>query len=312
MIYSGCDREQVRRLLAAALCQVLLVSIVVAAPVSAKEAPIPETRRKIPPHGIPPEVKAEVSKVQERVERWYPLLGHKLGVHLANPNIVLLLADERGLADLNFYNWTQADVDAIARFNKAAEADGIRISYLKTAREGDAEVDGWLENLHGYQRVSNSTKLAGIPPFQAATGWQGLDEWKARAVEGVARVYTQEIDKSIQPAADWYFPTARAEAISTAILRGLAYGYPDTAIYSPDAKAKYAFTIIPYGDFHRASEPNFSYAGDCDLKAVNKIVNRWGTVLAEYYHSPEYLKLAEKDDFKTARLIADGFGQKKD
>lgn len=275
---------------------------------------IVNTKRKIPPHGIPADVTSAVERVSTRVAKWYPLLGSKLGVHLTNPNIVLLLADERGLADLNFYDWSKEDIKRIEDFNNEAMKDGVRISYDPKAKLG-GEADGFFESLRGFERVSKTTKLKGIPPFEASEGWEGLTKWKNSAVEQLNKcakegIYKEEIDKSINPGPDPYFPTAQNNSTTTAILRGLAYAYPDTAIYLPDAAGDtWTFTVIPYGDFHRASEPNFSYSTRSDMRAVNKLVARWGTILGEFYHSDEYEKLAAQKEFLTARTIADGFGQ---
>ncbi|MBS1990075.1 MAG: hypothetical protein JSS83_06125 [Cyanobacteria bacterium SZAS LIN-3] len=309
--------QQFGRFHAAAVLTILVLVFPYGGKLSAQQAQAQEikTRRAMTGIGIPAELKSSVALADHRLSEWYPILGPKLGVHLTNPNIVLLLENERGLADLNFYNWSESDVKAISRFNEVAFKDGIRISYSKSAKIGDAEVDGWFENLTGYDRVSHNTKLPGIIPYEASTGWKGLASWKEKVVEAVvdcskSGTYTTEIDKSIVPRADDYFPTAEGAAVTTAVLRGLAYGYPDSAVYLPGAKGKAVFTVIPYAEFHRASAPNFSYASDANLDDINKKVARWAMLLGEFYHSQDYLKLAKDDKFKKARIIADGCGEK--
>jgi hypothetical protein len=46
------------------------------------------------------------------------------------------------------------------------------------------------------------------------------------------------------------------------------------------------------------------------LKAVNESVYRWSLLLGEYYHSPQYAKLAATLEFKKGRHLADGFAER--
>ncbi len=293
------------------ISQCLLLSIVPGA-YAADTQPNPSIHT-MRPFGIPAEFKADVDLVAKRIDQWYPVLGPRLGAHLTNPNIVLLLADERGLADNNFYAWSNEDVAAIAKFNDFAREAGFRISIGPTYKIGDREAGAWLENLAGYERLSNLTHLPGIPKYKAATGWVGLDKWKAEAVEvvkngtkeGGAYYRFRGTNPSNLPRADDYFPTARSEDSYSAILHGIAYAYPDSAILPPADTTKWVGTKIPYADYHRASQPNYDYSGDADLKSVNENIYRWGTILGEYYHCPQYQKLAMDPEFQKARIAAD-------
>jgi hypothetical protein len=247
------------------------------------------------------------------MELLYPLLPPNRGVYLSNPNVILLLADERGLADVVFRNWSESDAQAISKFNKAASKYGFRISYKQDeAKAGNgAEVDGWVENLAGYEWVSENTKVPGILKYKASTGWQGLDAWKAKTLKeleacAVKGDYPKSYVTSKSDQIESWFNSA---SNMTAILNGVAFGYPDTAVMPSKSKGHYITSKIAYSDFYLGNEPNYLYYDDADFKDINAHAKRLGTLLGEYYHCQEHVKLANNPGFATARDVADNFGR---
>jgi len=264
--------------------------------------------------GVPDDINAKVKVAGEKVDGLYETLGPKFGVYLTNANVILLLANERALADVVLRGWHSDDMKSVEKFNKVAEQHGIRLTVSPTdlgKPDGDnVAVDAWFESLNGYEFVSHHTTVPGVLKFRASEGWDGLEAWKKSTIAELDKcaekgvfppTYKAQTDKPEQ----WY----GSKSSTTAILNGVAFGYPDTAVM-PKESGTWVNTDIAYADFHLGNEPNFGYLREtADLKAVGKHTKRWGTLLGEYYHSPQYLRLMHNADFKRARDTADNFVQ---
>jgi hypothetical protein len=245
------------------------------------------------------EIEPSAERASERIEAWYRELGPRLGAYLANPNVVLTLADARGFTEFATNDLEDSDEEAFARLNVLTQPQGI---YFEPHIVSDADtpyVHVEVISLPGLEYATNQTMLPGVPRFHASEGRQGFAQWNSstQAAVGAARMqgsYPSETDS--------------ISSKSIVVASGIARGYPDEAIMSALTESASAGlsvkTHVPYSDYYECEQPNYSYDSK-DEAVISRHVAAWGHILERYYRSSVHQSLEEDEEFRRAREAAD-------
>jgi hypothetical protein len=252
----------------------------------------------------PIEFEPSAQRAAERINAWYRNLEPRLGVHLADPNVVLTLADARGQTEFFVDDVEAGDVDAFNELSRQSTLSGVRFTadVSKSQRSGRDSLMVNVENLVGVQLATGNTRLPGIPRFDAASSRGGYERWKQDDVHGISAAHENGL----------YPKEIPTNTVLNYVFMGVIKGYPDVAIVAamnekpppPGEQTHMRRTQVPYADYYDGAQPNFSYDPE-NRAAVDRRVAEWGTILSEYYHSDAHRRLASEREFKDAREVAD-------
>jgi hypothetical protein len=225
-----------------------------------------------------------------RVEKWYPELPPRLGARLTDSNVVLTLAGARGQTEFPIWRPMAEDAKAFARLNAVSTPEGIRWS----TRLGNQPVTGErvlsvnLENPAGYEMTTSITKLPGVPRFVQSEGVP-VHQWYRELSKGIEAAKQQ----------GFYPEQTNLQMVRVGILKG----YPDEAIFAAATGPfdKLVSTHIPYADYYTAAQPNYHFDVK-DLAAVDAHAKQWGSLLHDFYDSPQHGALRSDPGFVAQRF----------
>lgn len=229
----------------------------------------------------------------------YTITGSRIGSVLVEANIVLTITGGRAQTEFFIDNPTSEDETAIERLKTALEHKGFRLEYH---REGSPRPEKPpylmvnLESVRGYERVSRSTSIPGIIPYDASSGFEGIDNWRKIVTERMA----EEQSKG-------NIPYPKEELYD--ILTGIVKGYPDQAIYDAtewwglnDRQTPITDSAIKYVSKYGGATPDFMFHPDhADDPSIVQTVELWGNILEKFYNQPWHLEISKDADFLSAR-----------
>jgi hypothetical protein len=238
------------------------------------------------------------------ISNLYQVAGLKIGSLLVDSNIVLTVAGARGQTEFFINQPNVDDLETIEKLNEQLLPLGMKIfkngEIDKRPRDGSEYQMVNLQNLKGFERVSKLTKIPGITPFDASTGWDGYEKWHW---ETFSRL------KKMSAAGKLPFPETEVHHV----IGGIDKGYPDQAIYDAvEWSGKYnrnspiKETEIPYVSLYGGTEPNFLFHPDhADDPGIKQTVVQWGEILKNFYASAWHQKIKQDPQFITARKLND-------
>jgi len=225
-------------------------------------------------------------EVADEVEQLFAQASDKLKPSLVQSNVVLTLAGMKPMTE--FFVTAQTDQEAA---ELQAEAERLN-AYLNTmnpeikfglagvpfnsARDKKERIQMvTVQNLLGWERISKTSHLPGVTPFNRKEGWKEFAQWRFRMINGIEKAQTEK---------------ALPEGID--VLAGFSRGYPDTAILdfadwlAKDKKITLQDSEIPYTGIYREAEPNFDfYPEHADDPAIRSYIDDAGKILKEFYES---------------------------
>jgi hypothetical protein len=231
------------------------------------------------------------AKAAERIRDWYPTLPPRLGTQLADPNVVLTLADARSQTEWVAYRPQPGDKETWKKFGASIKSSG----FLLSAHDGGS---------HALNAPALSVSILNLPALEPATAVTELP--------GVARF----VNGGVNSRSEWYLATMNglasaqknklypAEAKKIELVRiGVEKGYPDSAIMAllTQPRSSLAHTDVPYSKYFDCAQPNYSY-DPRDGSKIEPHVNYWGSVLKNYYTSAEFQVLERRPEFLVPRI----------
>lgn len=205
--------------------------------------------------------------------------------------MVLTLAGERGQTEY-FRNDPQDIKKEADLLNPLLQNQGIRLT-ARSSQKGHSMMN--VDCLKGYEKVSENSHIPGIEPYDAASGFDGLDQWIRKTINGVRSAFEGgQIVAHDDP--DHVFV-------------GVVKGYPDKAVLGrtsiPDTyenKDLFHSVKIAHADQYDAALPNYTIlAKDAEDPEITEHSQRWGKVLRQFYESDYHKQLAAKPEFIAAR-----------
>ncbi len=229
--------------------------------------------------------------VADKVEKVFDKILPDLASGLIESNVVLTMAALKPSSD--FFVDLKSVEDAKRLEAEVAKLNELLNDKLINFRTGGkpfiAASDKRLtlmlgvDNLVGWERMTKTTKISGVPKFDHKLGWEGFEKWYPSFV------------KSVKKAQQMGEIPAKYEVIG-----GLMHGYPDQAIYdfedwrNTGKKKKMVESQIPYTGTYKEAEPNYDFspehANDPQIQENIKIA---GKVLEGFYKSKWHKKVAK-------------------
>lgn len=236
------------------------------------------------------------------ISSMYDIAGPRVGSFLVEANNVLTIAGARGQTEFYIFSPIEEDQAAVSRLDNTFKSQGISFSTTKVIKRQDKPdfIIVNLESLKGFERVSKTTKIPGVIPYDSKSGWDGLKEWEYKVWGNLVA----EQEKGTIP-----FPLDEIADIFT----GIKKGYPDQAIYDAtewwglnDRKTPIEDTHIPYVKKYRGAEPNFAYRPDhAHDPSIQATVQSWGKILEDFYNQPWHKTVSEDQNFVNMRKLID-------
>lgn len=218
--------------------------------------------------------------------------------HLLESNVVLVLAGFKPQSEFFINLKSEADLQKVKgdleKLNQALEGQGTLarfeiIGEPSSPQDKPEELEAMIsaESLVGYERMSHSTAIPGVPEFDSGAGWEEFEKWYPSFVAGVEQAQKQG--------------KLPAEYDTAAILSGLKKGYPDQAIYdfaqwlASKKEAKMQRSAIPYTGLYQEAEPNFDFFPEhADDSTIQRYIKQAGQLLKEFYESPWHQQIAKQ------------------
>jgi hypothetical protein len=210
-------------------------------------------------------------------------------MHLTDPNVVLTLANARGVTEFYVRLPEVDDAEKFDRLNAHSLEEGIRFSSAVVGNvTGEENLMVVVESLSGVERTDIYTFLPGLRRFKPADGFKGFQIWLKEAEDAIL-------------SAEELRPLSNFENLHHA-LGGFLRGYPAVAVLACLRKPReqWSSTCIPYADYYLCAEPNYDYHCD-DEVAVAVHVGLWSRLLESYYRSDTHQMLASDAAFLKAR-----------
>src|SRR3989338_7091673 len=231
-------------------------------------------------------------KVVEIVSNNFDELPVKLRNHLVESNVVLTLAglkpQSEFFIDIDTEEESKILANQINQLNAKFNETNPEISFLLV---GDPFVSGShkdpkpltqmisVKNLIGAERISKISKIPGMIPFEASSGWQGAEIWWHKVVANVEKLQR-----------DNQLP--QGEHVSQNVLSGWMKGYPDQAILdftdfdNTGRKKKLQDSNIPCVGIYREAQPNYDfYPEHANDPQIRENIEQAGRILKEFYES---------------------------
>ncbi len=234
-------------------------------------------------------------EVAALVEPLFEKVDINTGCHLVDSNVVLTLAGLKPQTEffIDADNTTEEAIkEEIEALNSFAGDKGIQFFTVGKIHKNPHNPKRApfqmvsVENLAGYERISKTTTIPGIAPFDKSVGWDGFPQWWSGVVEG-ARRYCQG-----------------DEVIMEELLTGFQKGYPEQAAldfgdYLKTGKVKKLVeSHIPHTGIYNEAEPNYDFYPE-HANDPNIIVNieQSGKILEDFYKSGWHTSVEEKLSF---------------
>ena len=240
-------------------------------------------------------------KVVEIVSNNFDELPVKLRNHLVESNVVLTLAglkpQSEFFIDIDTEEESKILANQINQLNAKFNETNPEISFLLV---GDPFVSGShkdptpltqmisVKNLIGAERISKISKIPGMIPFEASSGWQGAEIWWHKVVANVEKLQR-----------DNQLP--QGEHVSQNVLSGWMKGYPDQAILdftdfdNTGRKKKLQDSNIPCVGIYREAQPNYDfYPEHANDPQIRENIEQAGRILKEFYESDWHRKIASE------------------
>ena len=230
----------------------------------------------------------------------YDLAGPRLGAAFVEANIVLTIAGARGQTDFLIHDPREEDRETIKKMDEALKSRGMSMRTVGGVINRPNERDTLrvhLRNLRGYERVSKLTRIPGILPFEASTGWEEFYEWNKQCSSNL---------EELSATGKLPFPESEIDDV-----RGGVYmGYPDQAIYDvvewsgKNTQSPIKDSAIPHVALYGGAEPNFLYRPDHENDpGIKQTVSEWGKILENFYTSPWHTNIKNNPQFVEARKL---------
>ena len=195
----------------------------------------------------------------------------------------LALADAKGVSTTSVRKPMVSDLTVFTRLNEILQPEGLRLQPDAHYPSNGGIVH--LINIRALDATSRHRSLPGSVPYDWHTGWDGLVGWQRRLHASLKAAQRQG-----RLPADWNL---------SALVEGIEYGYPDTAICDFQ-ELKVAGRNVEH--LHRVSIPNSTcyrrsttfmisnlHESNQDVVAA---IEQWGNVLHDFYRDPVNLDLA--------------------
>lgn len=156
-----------------------------------------------------------------------------------------------------------------------------------------------FESLLGFARSSKRSGVPGVPPFDAASGWDGLKLWRRTLVQECKAL----IEDGTIP-----FQQERQDTICTGVVKG----YPLLAIYDfcqwlNEGKGYFDPRTMcdctpPAAYVYGGPLPSFACAKAHENDpSITGVIAEWQQFLEDFYQTSWHLKIKEDAEFQAAR-----------
>lgn len=235
-------------------------------------------------------------EVAELESKLFKVAPEYLQPHLLESNVVLVLAGFKPQSEFFISLKSKADLPKVKggleKLNRALEQQGTlarfeAIGQPFSPQHKPEELDAIIsiESLVGYERMSHSTAIPGVPEFDSRAGWEEFEKWYPGFVNGVEQAQKQG--------------KLPAEYDTAAVLSGLNKGYPDQAIYdfarwlASNKEPRLQESAIPYTGLYQEAEPNFDFFPEhADDPTIQSYIKQAGQLLKEFYESAWHQQIA--------------------
>lgn len=238
-------------------------------------------------------LRQDAERAVRRAEALYRIANPKIGAMLVEANIVLTLADVRGQTEFFIDNPEEDDQENIKKLDTILKPWGLSIRVIGEIRK-DSELMVNIGSIQGYARMSRSSKLSGVVPFEASSGWDGLRRWN----DSLWRNLKQAQNEGRYP---HHFDMG-------SVLSGIHKGYPDVAIldaadaFGKKSKSELENSNLAFVELYKGAEPNYVYhkdhASNPEIIAHKK---KWEKILEYFYNSSWHMEIKNNAAFIEAR-----------
>lgn len=245
------------------------------------------------------------------VERVFSALSPELREHLVDSNVVLTLAGLKPQTEffvtLENEECRKKIEDEVEGLNASLEAHFPEVKFHLAGeprvKPRTQEVYQMIsvENLHGYERATVSTKIPDIPPYDSKTGWEGLSKWR--------KTFFESFDK---------LPDDEKKERENQII-GIMKGYPDVAINdfmdwlrSGEKHLKgMDFAKIPFMGLYQEAEPAYEFKKEhADDPSIVANIKEAGDILRDFYRSEFHQRVAPSLEHHRSEWVFDEAGER--
>lgn len=239
----------------------------------------------------------------EIVSQAYEHVDPRIGSILVESNVVLTLAGARGFTEFYISDPIPEDFPQINSINKVLARKGMRMrphdEIFAASSDGQQNRIVGVENLQGYEYSSRLSSIPEVIPFDASSGWAGLETWWGAVNDAIISV-------------EDFGGLNISREHRTNILAALRYGYPDQAIFDycdwleGGRKKRKVRAEIPHAWIYKSAQPLFSYYPEhFDDYGICRTIEEWNKILGEFYNSPWHQNIKENPSFLSERKRLD-------
>lgn len=238
-------------------------------------------------------LKQDAERAVKLAEALYRNANPKIGAMLVEANIVLTFADARGQTEFFIDDPEEDDLENIEKLDTILEPFGLKIRAVGEIHKDEALMVS-IGSLQGYARMSRSSKLSGVVPFDASSGWDGFRRWKDNVWHNLKQAQNQGRYPSHFDMGD--------------VLVGIHKGYPDVAIldaadaFGKKDQSELEDSNLALVELYKGAEPNYSYhknhAYNPEIIAHKR---KWEKILEHFYNSSWHTEIKNSAAFMEAR-----------
>lgn len=235
------------------------------------------------------ELRQDAERAVRRIEALYKIANPKIGATLVEANIVLTLADARGQTEFFIDDPKEDDLENIKKLDAILKPLGLKIRVIGEIHKDEAPMVS-IGSLQGYARMSRLSKLPGVVPFDASSGWDGFRHWN----DSLWRNFQQAQNEGRYPR---HFDMG-------SVLSGIHKGYPDVAIldaadaFGKKDQSELEHSNLAFVELYKGAEPNYVYRKDhASSPEIIAHKKKWEKILEHFYNSSWHTEIKNSAAF---------------
>ncbi|MCH7640847.1 hypothetical protein IID22_01440 [Patescibacteria group bacterium] len=242
-------------------------------------------------------------RVASITEDLYQRVPPIVGAHLVESNIVINIAGLKGYTEFIVRIPTEDNLEvideAVIRLNQGSEKERLRFSavgdvFELPGRKKQKALSIGMQNLSGFELVSQKSQLPGVYPFNRFNGFDGLRSWKIATAKAIQK--SQE--EGLIPK---QFDSSHMQV-------GLYLGYPDTALLdfadwlANNRERQLQRSDIPFTGIYQEAEHNFYfYPEHSQDPTILESIRNASEILREFYESDWHQEVSQDPSFTNER-----------